>query len=689
MKSTRDSWGTDHRPRAADSAACLLVAGGYEEYAEVLRRVVAGVKQRILMSPALGDFFQIRFCDLGPRPSQPSRGTPEVARLVLELTSRPGDAARNFSAVLVFDQSAKVVEQMLRACASDPALHQLNARCLGMASRDDRPGGASARPCDPIAIARHGRRNVEEFVTEIHGLAERLLNDFGSGWKPGVRPEQVSRLGAVVEPAARGVIATATADEDARIVQRRAVRREEESLAAAGRMETGYGEAERRELAAQEAAAWQRELAAQRAEAELRAEAERLAAAKQQIAALEKEVAELRRGHDVPATPPGGDKLTAGQQFDLEPERPRDALPASGDVPVEPDADRMTAREQGDDDAPAVRPAGRWQRIKGKIRESARRELPSGVGTPQASGAADAGSVVNLLSECVERLRAEDLNGVRDRLPALRRYASSEIGSTDRLRCRAIVIEDRLLSPRLVLGTLAVEFYDVLLRLVYGQPLGYQQYCDLEYSLERSGEGALPPAPPLMRAVDRAYPSDPLVLAITRHYLSRYQGNERVRPHPGDVRRLIMALAEVPLATGHVDILYGILTQYLGDVRTSSERRETTGLLRDRAYLSAALSRSCPNAVPDQVAKLITLLRWAYREGLDRPAAEAVIGAGTATSALLTAMLYTLARPADRPWVIQKFLHEYHGRDIDMVQAAELEPDFMRLSTGGGGAAGE
>jgi hypothetical protein len=252
------------------------------------------------------------------------------------------------------------------------------------------------------------------------------------------------------------------------------------------------------------------------------------------------------------------------------------------------------------------------------------------------------------------------------------------------------MIEVRALSPQLPAGSLAADFYDVLLRLVYGQPLGYPQYRDLEYCLELSGEGALPPALPLFKAIDRACPTDPMVLAVTRYHLGQARRDERVRPRPGDTRRLIGALAEVPLARADVRIVFAVLSQYLSEVRTSSERREITGQLRSCGFLAAALARSCPDELPDQTTQLIMLLRWAYPKGLVRNEVDTLFGSvAVATSALLPAILRTLAQPGDRPWAIKEFLRRYSGRDIGLRQAAQLEPEIMHLALGGGSVAGE
>ena len=723
MTGRRDGWNADYQPRAADSAGCLLVVGGYEEYGTTLRRAVAGAGERVLMSPALGDFIEVRFCDLGPRLPRAGRGTSEVARLVLELTSRPRDVARNFSAVLVFDQSALVVDHLLQACAGDPALRQLNARCLGIASREDRPERAkgSSRTPDDIVTARNGKWNIDEFIVEVYALAERLLNDFGSGWQPGVRPEEVSRLGSVVQPAARGVIARTQAGEDARSAPRRNRRAEDEILAAAKwkaaeRQEQAAMEAAAAERAAAEAAALEREIAAaQRAEAERQLEGERLAAARQRIAALEHQVAELKRARDVPAlgdatpsdaAPPdsaglGVARPGAGASLPAEAEpRPAIAAPTvpdpGGDEKTEPPSIRHTQPQDSptrSDADPAPEPEGdaaedpptvRFQRIRG-----IGGELVGRVRGAQPADPADS-SVAQLLRECVGRLREGNRKGAETCLAALRRYATAEVPLADREHCRAVMIEVRALSPQLPAGSLAADFYDVLLRLVYGQPLGYPQYRDLEYCLELSGEGTLPPALPLFKAIDRAYPADPMVLAVTRYYLGQARRDERVRPRPGDTRRLIGALAEVPLARADVRIVFAVLSQYLSEVRTSSERKEITGQLRSCGFLAAALARSCPDELPDQAAQLIMLLRWAYPKGLVRNEVDTFFGSVTvATSALLPAILRTLAQPGDRPWAIKEFLRRYSGRDISLRQAAQLEPEIMHLALGGGSVAGE
>jgi len=114
MTSTRDGRGAGHGSRASDSAKCLLVVGGYVRNVPVLEDVVDEVKDRIDLSPSMVDFFEVRFVDMGVRPEPSADVGPGVARLALEFTSRPGDTARNFSALIVVDSRASAIDRAFR-----------------------------------------------------------------------------------------------------------------------------------------------------------------------------------------------------------------------------------------------------------------------------------------------------------------------------------------------------------------------------------------------------------------------------------------------------------------------------------------------------------------------------------------------------------------------------------------------
>jgi len=674
----RDGRDADYYSRAADSAACLLVVGGYQENADILCRVVEGIERRFLLSPSLGDFFEVRFADLGDRPAPDSRRAAEVVKLAVELTSRPDDAARNFSALVLVDQSAAAIDRVLKGCAGDPVLRQLNTRYYGMASKEDRPGhtpggkmterGKKPKQGNRISIAPRGRRTVEELVTGIYDFAEELLQEFGSGWKPGVPAEDVSKLGAVIKPAARGVIAQVTAYEEALYAERRDYHRADEPLVA----ETEEADRNRREAELREVEA-EREQAVRRAEAANRELTEQLEDRRRVLAQLEAEIAQIRQAAqlstDRDARRDVGPVIDEPASYEVVNDGPAGELsPARRDAAAPERADVGGATDRSDGSGQT---GGRLRGLASRVRG----QLPQRV--PEPGLAAD--GAVAALGECVERLRDGDVSGARQRVAALRRYADSAPTPEDRWRYRVVMLEDRLLSPRLPLGELAVDFYDVLLRLVYGQPLGYRQYRDLEYCLERAGDGALPPREPLAQAICRAEPGDPFVLAIARHCLGRDRQDKTVWPRSGDAARLLAALQRESPARPHVNLLYEAALRYLAEVRTPAERRGTAEMLRVHGYLAAALRRDCPDSPPDQVSTLTAFLRCAYPGRLDRAAIEVVFAAAAPTRALLQAVLGMLDRPGDAQWAIRSFVRYYRGKEIDEAQAAALERDLARL----------
>jgi hypothetical protein len=213
MTSTHGSWDADSGARAADSAECLLVVGGYSENSRDVEDVVTAARDRILMSPSAGDFFELRHVDMGPRPGPTAEGGAGVARLVFELTSRPGGVARNFSALLVIDQSVRAVDRVLRECRANSVLSELNVKLRGIARSDDRCGandGLTSETGGRTVISPDGERLSEEDLDkEIERYAGDLLADFGSGGQQGLPASQLDELGAEAESQLRSVVEAA------------------------------------------------------------------------------------------------------------------------------------------------------------------------------------------------------------------------------------------------------------------------------------------------------------------------------------------------------------------------------------------------------------------------------------------------------------------------------------------------
>ena len=298
MTSTQGSWDADFEARAADSAECLVVVGGYSEYRLDLDQAVRAARLRLLMSPSLADFFELRLVDMGLRPAGVGGNADdaaEVVRLGFELTSRPGEVARNFSALLIIDPSARVVDRLLRECRANSVLSDLNVRFRGIARNDDRSRvthGVAPGSGTRTVISLDGERlSSDPLDAEIARYAEDLLADFGSGAEQGLPPRKLDQVGAEAESRLRSVVEA----ESAATLERRRAELKQEAV---------------------------------RRDADLRRETERKRAAARQDA----ELRELKRDAERRDADPAAARETerVDQQEDIRPPKAaRDAQPAA------------------------------------------------------------------------------------------------------------------------------------------------------------------------------------------------------------------------------------------------------------------------------------------------------------------------------------------------------------------------
>ena len=180
-----------------DSEGCLLVIGSYSYRAGFVREVVQQASKRILASPSLSDFVDVKFVDLGMPPDLASAPADAVGRLVRELARHGGFAARNYFALVILDRSATAVRQMLLACLGDEFIASLPVNYLGIASVDDR--GRAERKADgesalTFAIAPDGAWDRSDLVTELQRHAEHLMRDFATPTREGITTGRFDEL---------------------------------------------------------------------------------------------------------------------------------------------------------------------------------------------------------------------------------------------------------------------------------------------------------------------------------------------------------------------------------------------------------------------------------------------------------------------------------------------------------------
>jgi hypothetical protein len=124
-----------------DTEGCVCLVAGYAKKDGLIARVTAEAERQVMTSPALDDFLQLRYVDLGPHPGQVGDRSRPVRRIIADLMAVRETAGRSHFALIVIAKSAMAVEELLGSCAAEPFLARLRMRLVGIASSDDREQG--------------------------------------------------------------------------------------------------------------------------------------------------------------------------------------------------------------------------------------------------------------------------------------------------------------------------------------------------------------------------------------------------------------------------------------------------------------------------------------------------------------------------------------------------------------------
>jgi hypothetical protein len=179
---------------------CCCVVAGYARRAGLIASVTAEAEKLIARSPVLGDFLRLRFVDLGPEPGQAGDRYRPVRRIAAELRQEPGDAARNHFALIMIDKSASAIEELLSSCGADPYLAGLRVRSAGIASQEDRAGGAQL--ADIVASPNGTWSRESDLADALYRQCEDLLSYFAARGEPGLTPAEFAALSQAQQPAA-------------------------------------------------------------------------------------------------------------------------------------------------------------------------------------------------------------------------------------------------------------------------------------------------------------------------------------------------------------------------------------------------------------------------------------------------------------------------------------------------------
>jgi hypothetical protein len=175
-----------------DTEDCLCLVAGYAKDDGLIARVTAEVKRRVTMSPALGDFLQLRYVDLGPQSGSVGDGPRPVRRIIDDLMTVKETAGRSHFALIVIAKSAITIEGLLGSCTAEPFLAGLRMRLVGIASSDDRKPGDGLVD---ITSSPAGRwRDERELIGALRQRCEELPHYFATCGEPGLTRAELATL---------------------------------------------------------------------------------------------------------------------------------------------------------------------------------------------------------------------------------------------------------------------------------------------------------------------------------------------------------------------------------------------------------------------------------------------------------------------------------------------------------------
>jgi hypothetical protein len=178
-----------------DSEGCLCIVASYSDLASAVGPLAEEAAKRIMMSPALGDFIELRFRDIGSRPGHlGEHADAAVAVLAGELMQPISSAGQNYFALVIADTSAATAELLLRSCAADPVVADLPIRFRGIASSDDRQLAPESDQSVEIVVSPIGSWSRDAFIDELRSYGEELLRYFAAGHQPGLSPDELGLL---------------------------------------------------------------------------------------------------------------------------------------------------------------------------------------------------------------------------------------------------------------------------------------------------------------------------------------------------------------------------------------------------------------------------------------------------------------------------------------------------------------
>lgn len=196
----------------SESKGCLLVIACDGRRADAVAPAVQDAEARVMASELLGDFMELRFVPLQPRPrsrqAAPRQRAAAVARLADELTAPAPGPAQIFLALAVLHPSAAAALELVADCVRDPVLAALPLHARIFAATDDhdqavgepQPDRSAAVAPDAAGPAASGvvggtttlvgRWTRHTLASALKDYCQWLLDECATAGQPGLsRPE--------------------------------------------------------------------------------------------------------------------------------------------------------------------------------------------------------------------------------------------------------------------------------------------------------------------------------------------------------------------------------------------------------------------------------------------------------------------------------------------------------------------
>jgi hypothetical protein len=277
---------------------------------------------------------------------------------------------------------------------------------------------------------------------------------------------------------------------------------------------------------------------------------------------------------------------------------------------------------------------------------------------PPSPPPGDAGE--EALLACAEHAKAGNLIQLRFDISNLKRFAEDEINETRRERYRELIAEHGLLRASEPTEKLADRLYDPLLRMAFGTPLSYADYCQVEHCAGVAAGDA--PQRELLMAMVKAGLADSVTSAIVYWHLRKTDEkklNRFLASAQADAVQMIGQLAHGWTYPEHARIFCDVTLEYLKTAAGTYEPQKVRSVLREHGFLARTLQLRHPDKEQYQVRALYQFLKAAYPAGLGRSGiVEVLAGSGhPPTPALLAAVLLPGSGQADAELACQAYTY--------------------------------